>query len=96
MHNELHDKYVSVASQAACYRMQNGPKAEMEKYGRKIENGPRPEMAKRWPKNGETKKDNDPKSHCVAIFGPFIPHFPTFFAHFRLSARLPGVLTRKQ
>ena len=43
-----------VASQAAWYRMENGPKSKNgEKIGRKIENGSRPEMGKQLPKNGE-------------------------------------------
>ena len=43
-----------VASQAAWYRMENGPKSQKwENIGQKIENGSRPEIGKKWPKNGE-------------------------------------------
>ena len=63
------------ASQAAWYRMQNGPKSKNgKKLAKRIENGPRPEIGKKWPKNGK-KWDNDPTSHFFAIFGPFFPHF---------------------
>ena len=95
-----------LASQAAWYRMENGPKSKNgKKIGQKIENGPRPEMGKKWPKNGE-KIENDPKSHFLAILGPFFPHFGPraifffwpIFSHFWISARfhsIPGGLTRK-
>ena len=43
-----------IASQAAWYRMESGPKSQSgTKIGQKIENGPRPEMGKKWPRNGE-------------------------------------------
>ena len=43
------------ASQAAWYRMENGPKAENGKKLAEVEkvNGPWPEMGRTWPKNGE-------------------------------------------
>ena len=85
------------ASQAAWYRMENGPKAENEKnISRKKENGPRPEMGKNWPKNGGKMGFGVIFlffRHFWAIFpisghGPF-SIFQLIFSHFRPSARFP-------
>ena len=60
------------ASQAAWYRMENGPKSKNgKKIGKKIENGRRPEigkkMAQKWRKNGI-------RGH-FSIFSAFLGHF---------------------
>ena len=59
------------ASQAAWYRMENGPKS---KNGKKLAKKKKmAEMGKRWPKNGEKIGHFFPS--FFAIFGPFFPHF---------------------
>ena len=86
-----------IASQAAWYRMENGPKRENRKklaeqkkmaHGQKWEkNGPR--MPKKW--------KNDLKSHFSTIFGPFFSIsgrgpfsiYRPIFSYFCVSARFP-------
>ena len=92
-----------LASQAAWYRMENGPKAK--KTDQKIENSPTPEMGKTWPKNGEKKKN-----YLISQFLPFLGHvfpisgrglFLLFFSQFLpifgfwpVFHCIPGDLTR--
>ena len=93
----------TLASQAAWYRMENGPKSKNgKKLAKKIENGPRPEMGKNFPTNAE-KMVLQFFRRFWAIFSPFRAegHFLFFGQFFPIFGfrpvfhSIPGGLTRK-
>ena len=87
-----------VASQAAWYRMENGPKSKNgKKNWPKNRKWPSARNGEKWPKNGE-KMEFGVVFYFFTIFGPFFPHFgpraifyfsANFFLHFWISAHFP-------